>query len=147
MSFSICQSGSEWHVIFLTWRMWHKMIMLMGWVCVSELRPPIRLFISQVIYEHGEPWWNDIDRGKLLSFVKILPAESSSSKSGGTGWWKWWLWPSKYLCSYLVIFTCCKILWHGADGFTSSPKEGMLQTFYYPWLGLNHKLWVQSQAH
>jgi hypothetical protein len=22
------------------------------------------LFIPQVIYEHGEPWWNDIDKGK-----------------------------------------------------------------------------------
>jgi hypothetical protein len=24
------------------------------------------LFIPQVIYEHGKPWWNDVDRGKLL---------------------------------------------------------------------------------
>jgi hypothetical protein len=24
------------------------------------------LLISQVIYEHGETWWNDIDRIKLL---------------------------------------------------------------------------------
>jgi hypothetical protein len=24
------------------------------------------LIIPQVIYEHGEPWWNDMDRGKLL---------------------------------------------------------------------------------
>jgi hypothetical protein len=24
------------------------------------------LFIPQMIYEHGEPWWNDIDRGKLV---------------------------------------------------------------------------------
>jgi hypothetical protein len=25
--------------------------------------------------------------------------------------------------------TCCKILWHGADGFTSLPKEGVLRIF------------------
>jgi hypothetical protein len=23
------------------------------------------LFIPQIIYESGEPWWNDIDKGKL----------------------------------------------------------------------------------
>jgi hypothetical protein len=37
---------------------------VVGWDYVSELRPPTGpLFILQVIYEHGEPWWNDIDRG------------------------------------------------------------------------------------
>jgi hypothetical protein len=25
-----------------------------------------------MIYEHGEPWWNDIDRGKLKNFEKNL---------------------------------------------------------------------------
>jgi hypothetical protein len=24
------------------------------------------LFIFQVVYADGEPWWNDIDRGKIL---------------------------------------------------------------------------------
>jgi hypothetical protein len=29
--------------------------------------PPMGLlFIPQEIYEYGEPWWSDIDRGKLL---------------------------------------------------------------------------------
>jgi hypothetical protein len=28
-----------------------------------------------MIYEHGEPWWNDIDRGKHL----ILPPELSGN--------------------------------------------------------------------
>jgi hypothetical protein len=43
------------------------MIMSMGWDHVSELRPLMGLFfIPQVIYEHGEPWWNHIDRGKLI---------------------------------------------------------------------------------
>jgi hypothetical protein len=44
-------------------------------------------FIPQLIYEHGEPWWNDIDRGKLLicppHSLAILPAEPFSNKSGG----------------------------------------------------------------
>jgi hypothetical protein len=25
------------------------------------------------------------------------------------------------------VFTCCKILWHGANGFTSLLKESVLQ--------------------
>jgi hypothetical protein len=38
------------------------MIMSMGRDYVSELRPPTGLlFITQVICEHEEPWWNLID--------------------------------------------------------------------------------------
>jgi hypothetical protein len=34
----------------------------MGWNCVSELRPSTGLLvILQMIYEYGEPRWNDID--------------------------------------------------------------------------------------
>jgi hypothetical protein len=48
----------------------------MGWDHFSELRaPPGLLFISKVIYEHIEPWWNDLDRGKLLT----LPPQPSSN--------------------------------------------------------------------
>jgi hypothetical protein len=37
----------------------------LGWDYVSELRPPTGLlFIPQIIYEYGEPWWNDIDSEK-----------------------------------------------------------------------------------
>jgi hypothetical protein len=35
------------------------------------------------MYEHGEPWWNDVDRGKLLahqSSLAIQPAVLSGSK-------------------------------------------------------------------
>jgi len=35
------------------------------------------LLIPQSIDEHGEPWWNDIDRGKLL--IRSAPAELSSN--------------------------------------------------------------------
>jgi hypothetical protein len=39
----------------------------MGKDYVCELRPAAGLlFILQVIYEHGKPWRNEVDRGKLL---------------------------------------------------------------------------------
>jgi hypothetical protein len=35
-----------------------------------------------------------------------------------------------YFCSYLqVLFTCPKILRHGASGFTFPPKEGVFRIF------------------
>jgi hypothetical protein len=41
-----------------------------------------------VIYEHGEPCWNDSDMGKLLirppELTGFLPVEPSSSKAGET---------------------------------------------------------------
>jgi hypothetical protein len=41
------------------------LFMLMGWDNVSELQPPTGLlFFPQVMYEHGEPWWNDPDSWK-----------------------------------------------------------------------------------
>jgi hypothetical protein len=47
--------------------------MSMGWDYVSELRPPANLlFIPQMIYEHGEPWWNDIGRGNPKNSEKDL---------------------------------------------------------------------------
>jgi hypothetical protein len=39
--------------------------MSMGWDNISELRPRGLLFIPQIIYAHGEPWWNDTDKGNL----------------------------------------------------------------------------------
>jgi hypothetical protein len=41
-------------------------------------------------YERGQPWWNYVDRGKLLirppeRSLEILQAETSSGKSEGTG--------------------------------------------------------------
>jgi hypothetical protein len=44
------------------------MTMPMGSDYVSDLRPPTGLlFILKVVYEHGVPWWNDIDKGKHLT--------------------------------------------------------------------------------
>jgi hypothetical protein len=45
----------------------------MGRDYVSELRPPTGLlFIPQVLYDYGEPWWNDIDRVKPKILEKNL---------------------------------------------------------------------------
>jgi hypothetical protein len=36
------------------------------------------LFIPQVIYELGEPWWNDVDRGKLIRSPELSGNPTSS---------------------------------------------------------------------
>jgi hypothetical protein len=45
--------------------------------------------MPQVIYKHGEPLWNDINKGKLLihpsELLASVPAESASSKAVGLG--------------------------------------------------------------
>jgi hypothetical protein len=52
------------------------MVTSMGREYVSELRLPTGLlFIPQVIYKHGEPWWNEVDRGQLM----IRPPELSGN--------------------------------------------------------------------
>jgi hypothetical protein len=54
-----------------------KMSMRCDYVCELQL-PAGLLFIPQVLYEHREPWWNDINIGKPLirhqSSPEILPA-------------------------------------------------------------------------
>jgi hypothetical protein len=58
--------------------------MSMGSVYVFEMWPPTSLlFIPQVTYEHGEPWWNDIGGEFLIrppELSTIIRAEKSSSK-------------------------------------------------------------------
>jgi hypothetical protein len=52
----------------------------MGRDYVSELQSPLGLlFIPQVIYEHGEQWWNDIDRRKLLICIPELSGNPTST--------------------------------------------------------------------
>jgi hypothetical protein len=107
-------------------------IMSMGWDYVCELWPQTGLlFISQMIYEHGEPWWNYVtDRGKLLICPPELSGNPTSSHlvaSRRNGQKEWEFGLVKYFCSYLhVIFTCQKILWHGASSVTSPLKEGVV---------------------
>jgi hypothetical protein len=45
------------------------LFMSMGWDNVCELWP---LFILQVIYEYGEPRWNDIDRENPKNWDRSL---------------------------------------------------------------------------
>jgi hypothetical protein len=111
------------------------MIMSLGLDYVSELRQPMGLLFIPRWSMSVENRGGMISIGENAWFVQqsslvILAAQSSSSKSGGIWRRKWWIWPSKYLCSYfeVIFFSYQKILWHGADGFTS-PKEGVLWIF------------------
>jgi hypothetical protein len=65
------------------------------------------LFIPQVIYEHGELWQNNVNRGKLLICSPELSGNPTSRaiwyKAGGTGKGKDEFDPAKYFCSYLQI--------------------------------------------
>jgi hypothetical protein len=77
------------------------------------------------------------------SSVAILQVESSGNKTGGMSKGNDEFGLAKYFCSSVqMIFTCRKILRHGASGFTSLPKEDMLRISValnkpLPRLGLN----------
>jgi hypothetical protein len=128
------------------------MMMSMVWHHVSELRPPTGiLFIPQVIYQYGEPWWNDIGRrnSRLAhqSSLASLPAESSNSTIRGTGRRKWWIWlfevwtnilrKAKFIISYEIgrrlyaYFSsekkaCCGLLSPGWNPRTLGPIASTL---------------------
>jgi hypothetical protein len=56
------------------------LMMMMGSGYVSELRPPAGLlFTPQVIYEHGQPWWNDVDGRKFLCLSPELSSNPTTS--------------------------------------------------------------------
>jgi hypothetical protein len=60
-------------------------IMSTGRDYVSELRSQTGLlFIPQVIYEPGEPWWNDVDRGKHL----VISPDLSGSHTSTVIWYQ-----------------------------------------------------------
>jgi hypothetical protein len=84
--------------------------------------------IPRVICEHGEPWWNDIDRGNSWfvhqSSLVIPPAKSSSSKAGLSGEGNEFCLTKNLFHTAMISLKYRKILRHGADGFTSPPKEG-----------------------
>jgi hypothetical protein len=55
------------------------------------------IFITKVMHEHGESWWNDTGRGKLLIRLPELSSKPTSShhlaqKAGGTGQKRSWIW-------------------------------------------------------
>jgi hypothetical protein len=83
---SLILRGVPWLLLLMT-------IMSMRWYYVSELRQPAGLlFVSQVIYEHIQPLWNDVDRGNSW-FVHQSSGNSTSShlvsgrRNGRREWW------------------------------------------------------------
>jgi hypothetical protein len=100
-----------------------------------------------ILYEHGEPWWNDIDRRKCLMHPPELYGSPTSSHLVANreelGEWndEFSLW-SIFVNTSKWFSTCRKILWHSADGFTFPLKEGVWRIFnalknLLPQLGLN----------
>jgi hypothetical protein len=90
------------------------------------------LFIPQVIYEHGETWWNDIDRGKLLRLPEISGNPMSSHLVAKQKLAKEIMnlaLQSIFVHTSKVSSTCCKIFQHGATGFTSPLMGSVLWTF------------------
>jgi hypothetical protein len=78
----------------------------------------------------------------------LVAEEATSSKAGR--WWQTSLNLVDVICRHTMqgFLTCCKILWHRANGFTSPLKEGVLQIFitltiHRPQPGLN--LWNLSR--
>jgi hypothetical protein len=122
----------HWHVIqwLLIIIIMMMMMMSMGSEHVSELRQRTGLLSTpQVIYEHGNPRWNDVDWGNFPTrprehSLTVLSAEPSGSKSEGCGWSKWWILSTKY------IFHTPRVLLHAVksyDVFTDPPKKGVLR--------------------
>jgi hypothetical protein len=111
--------------------------MLIGWCCVwtAATSGPIVHPKGHTVYEHDEPWWNDLDRGKLVIRQPDLSDNPTSRviwyQAEGTGEVNDEFGFGKYFCSYLQVFffTCRKILRHGTSGFTSPPKECVLRIF------------------
>jgi hypothetical protein len=73
-----------------------------------------------VICEHVEPWWNDIDRGKFLIRSPKLSGNPTSSHHKSK---------QKKLGKENDEFRFRNIFFHGAKGFTSLPKEGVIWIF------------------
>jgi hypothetical protein len=68
-----------------------------GWDYVSELRPLTGLlFIPQMIYESGEPRWNDIDKGKTEKLaekpvpMQLYPPQIPHGLTQVQTWAPWW---------------------------------------------------------
>jgi hypothetical protein len=113
-------------------------IMSMGWDYVSDLQPPAGLlFIPHMIYELENAWWNDVDRGKLIRPPDLWQSYQQShlvasiSNGQAKGIMNLTL-RSIFIHTCKWFLTCHKILWRGADGFTSPPKEGVLRIFVAP---------------
>jgi hypothetical protein len=93
-----------------------------------------------MIYEQGRD--DDAGRGKLLTHPPELSGKPTSSHLGASrrNEQKERSLPCNHFIPRLqVIFTCCKILQHGASDFISHPKESVLRIFIalknpLPWM-------------
>jgi hypothetical protein len=92
------------------------------------------LFTFRVKYDHGEPWWNNTDRGKLLIHPPELSDNPTSShivankEKLGEGNYEFGLW-NIFVHTSKLHFTCHKMLRHVAVSFTSLLNKGMTQIF------------------
>jgi hypothetical protein len=71
------------------------------------------LFIPQVIYEHGEPWWNDIDRGTFL----ICPPELSGHPTRKVIWKQAGGKMNENLALRSIFVNTCKLYLHAAKSY------------------------------
>jgi hypothetical protein len=89
----------------------------------------------QVICEHREQWWNDTDRGKLLTHPQELsgiPTSSHLVAKQEELAVEIMTFPYEVVCLFHTSkgsLTYRKILRHGASGFASPLKEGVPQIF------------------
>jgi hypothetical protein len=85
------------------------------------------LFLSQLIYEHGWPWCNDIDRRNFWfvhqNSIALLPAEPPSSKADGTGEGNEFFLTKSLFHTSKGSLICCKLLRHLADGLLSFRRK------------------------
>jgi hypothetical protein len=85
-------------------------------------------FIPQVIHEHGEPLWNDVDREKLLIRQPELSGNPTSRviwwQAGGTGERNDEFVLAKHFCSYLHVILSHAVKCYGM-GFPAllSPRR------------------------
>jgi hypothetical protein len=77
LTHALCRHNAQLHTVTAGGRLHTSIIMSTGRDCVSELRPRTGLlFILQVTYEHGEPWWDDTDRIKPKnSQIKLIQCQ------------------------------------------------------------------------
>jgi hypothetical protein len=111
--------------------------MLIGWCCVwtAATSGPIVHPKGHTVYEHDEPWWNDLDRGELVIRQPDLSGNPTSShlvssrRNGRSEWWIWFWEVFLFISTSFFFFTFRKILRHGTSGFTLPPKECVLRIF------------------
>jgi hypothetical protein len=111
--------------------------LLIDWLCGVRLTSQNRCHHWPVVHPQGERERgscgdDDVDWVSLLTRLPELYG-SPSSRDIWREWEEWmkeWEFPhTQYLWYVNGSLTCRKILRHGAPGFTSHPKEGVLRMF------------------